>query len=274
MAAAPPAPGLDALLAEADRQEQKRKQPAEQPVSTAAGAPAGLDALLSEADRQQQRLSQPSPAAAKPLPTTISEAARAAPPVLPPPSAAPPVSAVHTQRGDRRLGAAFVPADRVSAQAFASFEEAMVITIPAEAEAAEPTVVSVRGESAEGAAFGHTLIEVGANARAAVVLDHAGSATYADNVEIVVGDGASLTVVSLQDWDDDAVHVSRHYATVGRDARLQHTAVTLGGGVVRLAPSLRYAGPGGDAELLGAYFADAGQHLDQAGQPTPAGHLA
>ena len=176
--------------------------------------------------------------------------------------AVPPVSAVLAQRSDRKLGAAFVPADRVSARAFASFEEAMVITIPAETVAAEPTVVSVRGESAEGAAFGHTLIEVGANAKAAVVLDHGGSATYADNVEIVVGDGASLTVVSLQDWDDDAVHVSHHYITLGRDARVQHTAVTLGGSVVRLAPSLRYSGPGGDAELLGAYFADSGQHLE------------
>jgi Fe-S cluster assembly protein SufD len=176
--------------------------------------------------------------------------------------AVPPVSAVLAQRSDRRLGAAFVPADRVSAQAFASFDEAMVVTIPAGTQVDQPTVVSVRGESSEGAAFGHTLIEVGANARAAVVLDHSGSATYADNVEIVVGDGAALTVVSLQDWDDDAVHVSHHYITLGRDARVQHTAVTLGGGVVRLAPSLRYAGPGGDAELLGAYFADSGQHLE------------
>jgi Fe-S cluster assembly protein SufD len=176
--------------------------------------------------------------------------------------AVPPVSAVLAQRSDRRLGAAFVPADRVSARAFASFQEAMVITVPPETQAAEPTVVSVRGESSEGAAFGHTLIDVGANARAAIVLDHSGSATYADNVEIVVGEGASLTLVSLQDWADDAVHVSHHYATLGKDARLQHTAVTLGGGVVRLAPSLRYAGPGGDAELLGAYFADGGQHLE------------
>ncbi len=176
--------------------------------------------------------------------------------------AVPPVSAVLAQRSDRRLGAAFVPADRVSARAFASFEEAMVVTVPPEAQVNEPAVVSVRGESSEGTAFGHTLIEVGANARAAVVLDHRGSATYADNVEIVVGDGASLTVVSFQDWEDDAVHVSHHYATLGRDARLQHTAVTLGGGVVRLSPSVRYAGPGGDAELLGAYFADAGQHLE------------
>src|SRR5262249_22808346 len=50
--------------------------------------------------------------------------------------------------------------------------------------------------------------------------------------------------------------------TIGKDARLQHTAVTLGGGVVRLSPSVRYGGPGGDAELLGAYFADSGQHLE------------
>ncbi len=176
--------------------------------------------------------------------------------------AGPGITAVRVQRGDSRLGTAFVPADRVSARAFASFDEATVLTVAAGAEAGRPAVVAVRGESAEGAAFGHTLIEVGANAKAIVVLDHQGSATYADNVEIVVGDGASLTVVSVQDWADDAVHLSHHHAVVGRDARLQHTAVSLGGNLVRLAPSVRYAGPGGDAELHGIYFADAGQHLE------------
>jgi Fe-S cluster assembly protein SufD len=95
-----------------------------------------------------------------------------------------------------------------------------------------------------------------------VVLEHTGSATYADNVEIVVGDGGSLSVVSMQSWADDAVHLSHHHAQLGRDARLAHTAVTLGGSVVRLAPSVRYAGPGGDAVLRGLYFADAGQHLE------------
>jgi Fe-S cluster assembly protein SufD len=177
-------------------------------------------------------------------------------------SAKPPVTAVRAHRGNGRLGAALIPADRVSALAFASFEEATVVSVPDEAEISDPVVISVRGESAEGAAFGHTLIEVGANARAVVVLDHSGSATYADNVEIVVGDGASLTVVSLQDWAADAVHLSHHHAVVGRDARVQHSAVTFGGGVVRLAPSVRYGGPGGDAELLGVYFADGGQHLE------------
>jgi Fe-S cluster assembly protein SufD len=176
--------------------------------------------------------------------------------------AIPRVTAVLAQRGDPRHDTAFEPVDRVSATAFASFEEALVVTVPPEAEDITPTVISVRGDHASQAAFGHTIIDVGVNARAVVVLDHQGSATYADNVEIVVGDGAGLTLVSVQDWADDAVHVSHHQATLGRDARLQHTTVTLGGNVVRVSPAVRYAGPGGDAELLGVYFADAGQHLE------------
>ena len=58
------------------------------------------------------------------------------------------------------------------------------------------------------------------------------------------------------------MHLSHHYATVGRDARLQHTVVSLGGDLVRVAPSVRYSGPGGDAVLHGLYFADDGQHLE------------
>jgi Fe-S cluster assembly protein SufD len=176
--------------------------------------------------------------------------------------AAPGVTAVLAQRGDPRHATDFEPADRVSATAFVSFEEATIVTVPADADAVTPTVISVRGDDIGGAAFGHTVIDVGVNARAVVVLDHQGSATYADNVEIVVGDGAGLTLVSVQDWADDTVHVSHHQATLGRDARLQHAVVTLGGNVVRVSPAVRYAGPGGDAELLGLYFADTGQHLE------------
>jgi Fe-S cluster assembly protein SufD len=176
--------------------------------------------------------------------------------------AGPGVSAERTERGDPRLGHAFVPADRVSARAFAAVDEATVVTVPSGVESSEPTWVNVRGESAEGAAFGHLLIQAEAFSRAVVVIDHTGSATYADNVEIVVGDGASVAVVSLQEWADDTVHLSHHHARLGRDAQLSHTAVTLGGSVVRLAPSVRYAGPGGDAELRGMYFADPAQHLE------------
>jgi Fe-S cluster assembly protein SufD len=175
---------------------------------------------------------------------------------------APGVTIERTEHGDSRLGSAYVPADRVSARAFASFAEATVLTVAAGTESTQPTWIAVRGDGSDGAAFGHTVIDVQPNARATVVLEYTGSATYADNVELILAEGAALTVVSLQGWADDAVHLSHHHAQLGKDARLAHTAVTLGGSVVRLAPSVRYAAPGGDAELRGLYFADAGQHLE------------
>jgi len=94
------------------------------------------------------------------------------------------------------------------------------------------------------------------------VIDLRGSGTYADNVEFVIGAAARLTVVWIADWADDTVHVSAQHARLGKDAVLRHVAVTLGGEVVRMAATVRYDAPGGDAELLGLYFADAGQHLE------------
>ena len=156
----------------------------------------------------------------------------------------------------------FLAMDRVSARAYAAAVSATVISVPKEAVASAPTYVRVTGNGTDAAAAGHLIIDVQPYGRATVVIDQTGSATYAGNVEIHVADGGDLTVVALADWADDAVQVAQHVATLGRDAHLAHFAVTLGGSVVRLSPTVRYAGPGGDAELHGIAFADAGQHLE------------
>ena len=156
----------------------------------------------------------------------------------------------------------FLAMDRVSARAHAAAVSATVISVPKEAVASAPTYVRVTGNGTDAAAAGHLIIDVQPYGRATVVIDQTGSATYADNVEIHVADGGDLTVVALADWADDTVQVAQHVATLGRDAHLAHFAVTLGGSVVRLSPTVRYAGPGGDAELHGIAFADAGQHLE------------
>jgi Fe-S cluster assembly protein SufD len=106
------------------------------------------------------------------------------------------------------------------------------------------------------------VIDIGANARATIVLQHQGSTVRAGNAEIIVGDGASLMLVSVQDWDDDAVHLAHLHARVGRDATYRQALVSLGGDVVRISSSVDFAAAGGQAELLGLYFADAGQHLE------------
>ncbi|MFF8407167.1 Fe-S cluster assembly protein SufD [Streptomyces sp. NPDC015684] len=162
-------------------------------------------------------------------------------------------------RDDARLGRA-VPVDRVAAQAYTAFEQASVVTVPKETVLTEPIRIAVHGQG--GTAFGHQVIELGAFAEAVVVIDHTGDAVLAANVDYVLGDGAKLTVVSVQDWDDKAVHIAQHNALIGRDASFKSVVVTFGGDVVRLHPRVEYAGPGGEAELFGLYFTDAGQHQE------------
>ncbi|MET7830215.1 Fe-S cluster assembly protein SufD [Streptomyces sp. NPDC005386] len=163
-------------------------------------------------------------------------------------------------RHDERLGRAGTPVDRVAAQAYASFDKASVVTVPKETVLTEPIRIVVHGEG--GTAYGHQVVELGAFAEAVVVIDHTGDAVLAANVDYILGDGAKLTVVSVQDWDDKAVHVGQHNALIGRDATFKSFVLTFGGDLVRLHPRIAYAGTGGEAELFGLYFTDAGQHQE------------
>lgn len=162
--------------------------------------------------------------------------------------------------GDAPRGEVFRPEDLPSAIAWTQETEAPLLRIPANAEITDPIVVRLTGTG--GVAHAHVVIEALPNSRATIVLRHEGSAQHAQNVEIIVRDGAALTVVSVQRWDDDAVHASAHQARVDRDAKLTHVVVSLGGGVVRVNPSVELAGSGAEGRLFGLSFADAGQHLE------------
>ncbi|HEY4455594.1 MAG TPA: Fe-S cluster assembly protein SufD [Pseudonocardiaceae bacterium] len=165
-------------------------------------------------------------------------------------------------RDDERIGATGEPTDYISRTALESFAKATVVTIPRESKVDEPVIITVTGPGAGLTAYGHVQIRAEQFAQAVVVLDFRGSGSYADNLELVLGDGAKLTVVAVHDWADDAVHVTAHQAKLGRDATLRHTVVTLGGDLVRVSPTVAFTEKGGDAELTGLYFADAGQHLE------------
>jgi len=95
-----------------------------------------------------------------------------------------------------------------------------------------------------------------------VVLEYVGATTLADNVEVIVRDGARLTLVIVTNWAADSVQAQHIRFRLGRDAKIIHVQVSLGGSVVRQFASVDYTGRGGEAELYGLYFADAGQHLE------------
>lgn len=155
-----------------------------------------------------------------------------------------------------------VPSSRFAARVLAEVSQTLLVDVPAETEVAEPVLIDLSGSDVEVPEAGHVALRFGRHSRAVVVLRHAGHASLAQVVEVEVGDGADVSVISLQDWADDAVHLTHHEASVGRDASYKHVAISFGGDVVRMDSNVSYAGPGGAAEMLGLYFADAGQHIE------------
>ncbi len=156
----------------------------------------------------------------------------------------------------------YLPIDYASARTYQAAESVYLIDIAPGISTTAPVVVTFRGNSTAEAVAAHLVVRVGHQAQAQVVVAYEGSATVSETVEIIVGDGANLTYVSEQNWADDAVHLSHHHLLVGRDATVKHAALTFGGDLVRVVGSVAYDAPGGDAEMLGLYFADAGQHLE------------
>lgn len=163
------------------------------------------------------------------------------------------------ERGDR-AGGLLVPFDRISAYAYGQASRALRVDLAPEAVLAEPATVRIAGTGAEGITAAHAVVEVGRFAQGTLVLDQAGSTTLADNLEVVVGDGAQLTLVTVADWAPDAVQAQHVKFRIGRDAKVTHFQITLGGDLVRQYTSVEFAGRGGDIDAYGLYFADAGQH--------------
>lgn len=157
---------------------------------------------------------------------------------------------------------AAAPFDRLAALAVANAGGATVIDVPASTELDAPVRLTLTGSSVEDTVWGHVVIRVGAHAKATIVVEHLGSATYATFVPVIIGDGAQVDVVTVNDWNDDAVHAAQYNVRVGRDASVRLFEFSLGGDLVRTSVNVDYAGPGGSAEALGVYFADAGQHIE------------
>ena len=173
-----------------------------------------------------------------------------------------PLAAAGLTVGQAPRGEVFEPEDLPSAIAWTRAAEALYLAVPANDELSEPVVVEFLGAGASLLAHAHVVIEARENSSATVILRHEGSASFAQNVEIIVRPGARLNVVSVHRWDDDAVHAAAHQARVERDGSLRHSVVSFGGGVVRVNPSVDLAGAGSAGEVYGLSFADAGQHLE------------
>jgi Fe-S cluster assembly protein SufD len=137
-----------------------------------------------------------------------------------------------------------------------------VLTISANIEIADPIILKRAPGDVQSAEFARVQIKVGNHARATIIVENTGDTHLAEDVEIYVAPGASLTLVSLQEWGAKTVHAGRQHAIVDRDANFKSIVVTIGGSLVRLLPTVEFAGPGASCELFGVYFATPGQFFE------------
>jgi Fe-S cluster assembly protein SufD len=147
-------------------------------------------------------------------------------------------------RAEAREQGALPPNERPAALAMELSGACRVIDVPADFSSDEPILVTLHGDDADALVWSELLVKVGRHARATLVITHTGTARYSAATSVVVGDGAELTMVTIQDWDDDAVHLGRDAISVGRDATVRHAALSFGGDVVRMHANVESAGPG------------------------------
>ncbi|MEN9751065.1 MAG: hypothetical protein RLZZ600_112 [Actinomycetota bacterium] len=170
-----------------------------------------------------------------------------------------PASVSWVSMRDAVVGSAGKPEDRASAVAWESTEDALLIDISAD-DISEVTVTRNGLDTTPRAA--HTVIRVAPFAKSTVVLVNEGSATLTENVEIIAGESSNLTVISLQQWNDDAQHLASHFTRTEKDASVKHVVISLSGAIVRVNPQTQLVGEGSAVDMLGLYFADAAQHLE------------
>ena len=158
------------------------------------------------------------------------------------------------------FGSAGTPEDRVSAAGWEAAKAAYLIAIPANSSP-EASSIEINSLVSDPSAL-HVIVHAAKGSQATVVIQHNGDAVLSENIEIIVDDEASLTLVSIQEWNTESIHSSAQFAKLGRNSKFKHVVVSLGGSVVRVTPSAYFDAPGGDVSLFGLYFADAGQYLE------------
>lgn len=163
------------------------------------------------------------------------------------------------ESSDPLVGSTGLPEDRVAAAAYTNASKTLLVKISGEQE--DPIWINITGKDLNPAAL-HLFIQANAHSKSTVVLNYQGVGVLGENVEISVHDEASLNLIAVQNWSADSVHVSAHFASLGRNSNLKHTVVALGGALLRVTPVTTFAAPGSEVEMNGVYFANSGQHIE------------
>jgi len=151
----------------------------------------------------------------------------------------------------------------------AAFHRASAILyVPPGVKVSEPlSVTAAIGPG--GVDTSHVLVVLGEGAAATLLTETVGGGDAASpaggfhcgGTEIVVGRGAFLRMVNLQNWNTGVWHFARQKAVVHENGRLQWTLGALGSRVSQVAQDVALVGRHADAQVNGVMFTEGRQHL-------------
>jgi Fe-S cluster assembly protein SufD len=139
------------------------------------------------------------------------------------------------------------------------------VQVPAGVVVDKPIVVLHWSHGDGRASFPHTVVVAGEGSQVAVVdrFSSSGGEHLVDAVvELVLGDGANVRYLSVQEHGPRTWQIALQRAHLARDAVLRSSAVALGGDYARLRSESRLDGAGAESDLLAVYFGDGNQMLD------------
>ena len=136
------------------------------------------------------------------------------------------------------------------------------LSIAANTELSEPIFLGRAAGALDTAEFSRVRISLGTHAVATVIVENTTDTILAEDLEIALAPGSNLKFVTLQEFESKSVYTARHHAVVDKDATFKSVTVTVGGDVVRILPTVEFTAPGGSVDLLGVYFATAGQFFE------------
>jgi Fe-S cluster assembly protein SufD len=84
---------------------------------------------------------------------------------------------------------------------------------------------------------------------------------HCGSLEMMLGAGANLRYVNLQNWSDSTWHFARHTATLEQDASLQWTSAAMGSRLSKVNQHVILAGRGANCQVNGVLFTEGKQHL-------------
>lgn len=155
---------------------------------------------------------------------------------------------------------AYTSSDVVTNRVRQLVEKVSVLNIAKDLEISESIYLSRNCSTS--AEVSRVVIQAGVNSKSTVIIENTGKGEIGEEIEINLAPGATLNLISIQEWDSSAVHVAQHHAIISKDAQFNSYVVSIGGSVVRISPTVEFTGSGSFADLYGVYFATDGQHLE------------